>query len=57
MKTVNAYLKLHKLPEIVEALHRIDGLSGLTVLHEHGFSRSLKKNVRIANGERDQDAD
>jgi len=40
MKIVNAYIKTHKLPEVVEALHRIDGLSGITVLHGQGFGRS-----------------
>ncbi len=40
MKIVNAYVKSHKLPEVVEALHRIDSLSGVTVLHAHGFGRT-----------------
>ena len=40
MKVVNAYIKSHKLPQVVEALHRIDGLSGVTVLHAQGFGRT-----------------
>ncbi len=48
MKIVNAYVKEHKLSQVVEALHRIDGLTGVTVMHAHGFGRTRAP----ANGER-----
>ena len=40
MKIVNAYVKPHRVSDVVEAMHRIEGLTGLTVLHAHGFGRS-----------------
>ncbi len=40
MKIVNAYVKPHRVSDVVEAMHRIDRLTGLTVLHAHGFGRS-----------------
>lgn len=40
MKMVNAYIKPHTLARVVEALHRIDGVSGVSVLHTRGFGRA-----------------
>lgn len=48
MKLVNAYVKPHKLSTVVEALHRVRGLSGVTVIHAHGFGRTRS----AAQGER-----
>lgn len=40
MRIVNAYVKPHKIALVVEALHQIDGLSGVSVMHAHGFGRT-----------------
>ncbi len=48
MKIVNAYVKTHKRSAVVEALHQIPGLTGVTVLHAHGFGRTRA----AAEGER-----
>ena len=40
MKIVNAFVKPHKLSPVVEALHQIQGLTGVTVMHTHGFGRT-----------------
>ncbi len=39
MKIVNAYVKPHTLSRVVEALHRIQGVSGVSVLQMRGFGR------------------
>ncbi|MBW1882735.1 MAG: hypothetical protein JRJ58_04360 [Deltaproteobacteria bacterium] len=33
-------MRPHRLSLVVEAMHRIDGLTGITVLHAHGSGRS-----------------
>lgn len=39
MKHVIAYIKPHKLSEVTLALHKIEGLPGMTVLDVKGFGR------------------
>ena len=48
MKIVNAYVKPHRLSPVVEALHQIEGVTGVTVMHTHGFGRTRAP----ADGER-----
>ena len=37
MKEVNAYIKKHKLDDVVYALHRIGGLTGLSIIERKGY--------------------
>jgi nitrogen regulatory protein P-II 1 len=39
MKEVKAFIKPHKLDDVVLSLHRIEGLSGLSVSAIRGFGR------------------
>ncbi len=39
MKHIIAYIKPHKLDAVTQALHRIDQLTGMTVLEVKGFGR------------------
>jgi len=39
MKKVEAYIKSHRLNEVVEQLHDIEGLTGLTIHEIKGFGR------------------
>jgi nitrogen regulatory protein P-II 1 len=40
MKEVRAYIKPHRLSEVIAALYRIEGLTGASVVHAHGFGRT-----------------
>lgn len=40
MKKVEAYIKSHRLPEVVERLHMIEGLTGASVHDIKGFGRT-----------------
>jgi len=40
MKEIRAYVKPHKLPHVIAALYRIKGLTGVSVVHTHGFGRT-----------------
>jgi len=40
MKEVKAYIKPHKRGAVVHALHRIEGLTGASVVEARGFGRS-----------------
>ena len=44
MKQVIAYIKPHKLENVMLALHKIEGLSGISVLEIRGCGRSRKEN-------------
>lgn len=37
MKEIKAYIQTHKLPEVTSALHRVDGLTGMSVVDCHGY--------------------
>ena len=39
MKKIEAYIKAHRLQEVVERLHVIDGLTGVSILDIKGFGR------------------
>ncbi len=43
MKHIIAYIKPHKLNNVSMALHKIEGLSGMTVLDVRGCGRKLCK--------------
>ncbi len=40
MRHIIAYIKLHKLSSVTLALHKIEGLTGMTVLDVKGFGRT-----------------
>lgn len=40
MKEIKAYIKAHKLDAVTLALHRIEGLTGMSVNEVRGFGRS-----------------
>ncbi len=40
MKKIEAYIKSHRLTEVVERLHMIEGLTGLSVHEIKGFGRA-----------------
>lgn len=42
MKEIKAYIKQHKLDEVLWALHRIDGLSGVSVVAARGCGRGWR---------------
>jgi len=39
MKEIRAYIKPHKLQEVTLALHKVEGLTGLSVIDIRGFGR------------------
>lgn len=39
MKEIKAYIRPHKLSEVILALHKVEGLSGMSVINAHGFGR------------------
>ncbi|WP_431064797.1 P-II family nitrogen regulator [Methylotuvimicrobium sp.] len=43
MKQVIAYIKPHKLENVMLALHKIEGLTGISVLKMQGCGRSRKE--------------
>jgi nitrogen regulatory protein P-II 1 len=40
MRKVEAYIKSHRLTEVIEHLHMVDGLTGLSVHEIKGFGRT-----------------
>ena len=40
MKEIKAYIKSHKLSEVTLALHKVKGLTGMSVVDVQGFGRS-----------------
>ncbi len=45
MKKITAYIKKHKLQKVTLALHRVEGLSGMSVTDIRGFGRGKAKNA------------
>lgn len=41
MKEVKAYISRHKLDAVTRALHRIEGLTGVSVIEHSGYGRGL----------------
>jgi nitrogen regulatory protein P-II 1 len=46
MKQITAYIKPHRLSEVTLALHRIEGLGGVSVSDGRGFGRGKAKNSK-----------
>ena len=40
MKEIKAYIKPHKVGAVAHALHRMEGLTGMSAVHTRGFGRS-----------------
>lgn len=51
MKKIEAYIKTHRLNEVIERLHEIDGLSGVSIHDIKGFgaTRGHNDSVRIVD--------
>jgi nitrogen regulatory protein PII len=47
MKKIEAYIKTHRLDEVIERLHVIDNLTGVSVHDIKGFGRSRSKDEPI----------
>jgi nitrogen regulatory protein PII len=47
MKKVEAFIKSSRLHDVIERLHEIDGLTGLSVLEVRGFGRSRNNIVGV----------
>jgi len=43
MKEIKAYIQPHKLSQVTLALHKIEGLTGLSVMDVRGFGRGRAK--------------
>lgn len=46
MKKVEAFIKPHRLDDLCQALHRIQGLKGMTVTDARGFGRGRPDGLR-----------
>jgi nitrogen regulatory protein PII len=46
MKKIEAFIKEHRLDDVTQALHRLDGLSGTTVSKCIGFGRGKPDGLR-----------
>ncbi len=45
MKEVKAYIKPHKLSAVTLALHKVEGLTGMSVVDVRGFGRGKAKDA------------
>ena len=43
MKEIKAYIKRHRLADVTRALHKVEGLSGMSVSDARGFGRGRAK--------------
>lgn len=43
MKFIQAYIKPHKLVDVTLALHKVEGLTGMSVIDNKGFGRGKAK--------------
>lgn len=52
MKVIHAYVKPHKLTPVTMAVHKVDGVTGMSILEARGFGRSLGRSERhrVADG-------
>lgn len=48
MKEIKAIIRPFKLDDVITALHKIDGLPGLTISNIKGFGKSKAKNAKDA---------
>jgi len=46
MKEIKAYIKPHRLQDVAMALHKVEGLTGMSVVDIRGFGRGLKDEAR-----------
>ena len=49
MKKIEAFIKRHRLDALSDALHRIEGLKGMTVMDARGFGRGRPDGLRDLN--------
>ena len=47
MKRIDAYIKRDRLTSVIEGLHNIEGLTGVSVFDIHGFGRSRGKDEPV----------
>lgn len=47
MKYIIAYIKSNMLGKVVRSLHKIEGLSGLSVMDIHGFGRGRGEDEKV----------
>ncbi|MFQ5455875.1 MAG: P-II family nitrogen regulator [Nitrospirota bacterium] len=45
MKEIKAYIKPHRLSQVTLALHKVEGLTGMSVVDVRGFGRSRAKDA------------
>lgn len=45
MKEIKAYVKPHKLSEVTLALHKVEGLTGMSIVNVQGFGHIKAKNT------------
>jgi nitrogen regulatory protein PII len=45
MKEIKAYIKPHKLSKVTLALHKVEGLTGMSVVDVRGFGRGRGKDA------------
>lgn len=45
MKEIKAYIKPHKLSKVTLALHKVEGLTGMSVVDVRGFGRGKAKDA------------
>lgn len=45
MKEIKAYIKPHKLSKVTLALHKVKGLTGMSVVNVRGFGRGKAKDA------------
>jgi len=45
MKEIKAYIKPHKLSKVTLALHKVEGLTGMSVVNIRGFGRGKAKDA------------
>jgi nitrogen regulatory protein PII len=48
MKTITAYVKRERFDAVVHALRNVEGLTGMSAVHVHGFGRSRRAGERHA---------
>lgn len=49
IKEIKAYIKPHRLSKVTLALHKIDGLTGMSVVDVRGFCRGRGKDASTAS--------
>jgi nitrogen regulatory protein PII len=47
MKEIKAYLKKQKLHQVIEALHEIEGLTGVSIMDIIGYGRSREADLPV----------